>query len=81
MRRSGEGEREEKKNEEHTHKCTHTFKRRRRMKNKRGNALKPLKTHIQPLEEEMNVQIFHASLSRQVCIVERKLRASRQALE
>ena len=27
---------------------THTLKRRRRMRNNRGNALKPLKTHIQP---------------------------------
>ena len=36
------------KYDEHTHKCTHTLKRGRRMRNKRGNALKPLKTHIQP---------------------------------
>ena len=36
------------KDDEHTHNYTHMFKRRRRMRNKRENALNHSKTHIQP---------------------------------
>ena len=45
---------------EHTHKCTQTPKRGRRMRNKRENALKPLKTHIQnsdPFRDNLGVLI------------------------